>query len=297
MSTAAMVCDKLKKTYGKKEVLHDLDLELERGKIYGLIGRNGAGKTTLLSVLSGQNPATSGSVTYNGMPVWENEKALQHICFSRELNPMTTSGANSMKVKEYFRAASIYMPGWDKEMAMHLAQEFELDVNKRFSKLSKGMLSMVTIIVALASKAEFTLLDEPVAGLDVVARENFYRILLEEFAETGRTFVISTHIIEEASDVFEEVIMMDKGRILLKENTMDLLDRARHISGKAEAVEQVITEYDACHVETIGRSKGATVLLRQGQTVEDLQAVGDIVVQPVSLQQVFVALCGREAED
>lgn len=86
----------------------------------------------------------------------------------------------------------------------------------------KGMLSMVTIITAMASKAPFTFLDEPVAGLDVIAREQFYQLLLDEYTETGRTFVVSTHIIEEASDIFEEVIIVDKGEILLKENTQEL---------------------------------------------------------------------------
>lgn len=138
-----------------------------------------------------------------------------------------------MKVKEYLRAASIYMPGWDKEYADRLIREFELDTKARINKLSKGMLSMVTIVVALASKAEFTFLDEPVAGLDVVMRETFYKLLLEEFAESGRTFVISTHIIEEAADVFEEVIVLNKGRIILKENTQELLERACHVSGRA----------------------------------------------------------------
>ena len=162
------------KKYGKKEVLHGVDLKLESGKIYGLIGRNGAGKTTLLSILTSQNPATSGEVTFDGQPVWENPEVLRHLCFSRELSPLTGSNANSMKVKEYLRIAATFFPYWDKEMEKRLVEEFELDVKKKISKLSKGMLSMVTIVVALASKAEFTFLDEPVAGLDVVARERFY---------------------------------------------------------------------------------------------------------------------------
>lgn len=286
-------CKNVVKAYGKNEVLHGVNLELEKGKIYGLIGRNGAGKTTLLSLMSGQNPVTGGSVTLDGVNVWENSDCLEKICFSRELNPMNANGANTMKVKEYLRAASIYMPNWDKEMADRLVKEFELDVDKRINKLSKGMMSMVTIIVALASKAEFTLLDEPVAGLDVVARENFYSILLEELAETGRTFVISTHIIEEAADVFEEVIIINKGNIVLKENTQDLLDRARHISGMADDVDRAVTGMTTYHPEKLGRSKGITVLLKEG---ENIQASAELSVQPMSLQQLFVAMCGKEAE-
>lgn len=238
MTDEKLVCSNITKTYGKKDVLVNVSLELEKGKIYGLIGRNGAGKTTLLSILSAQNPASAGTVMLGEEPVWENRKALDHICFSREINALGANGqGNGYKVKDYLRAASIYLPNWDKEMADRLIKEFDLDVKKKVIKLSKGMLSMLTIVIALASKADFTFLDEPVAGLDVVMREYFYRTLLEEFTESGRTFVISTHIIEEASDVLEEVIMLDKGQIILKENTQALLERAVHVSGKEDVVD------------------------------------------------------------
>lgn len=281
------------KKYGKKEVLHGVDLKLESGKIYGLIGRNGAGKTTLLSILTSQNPATSGEVTFDGQPVWENPEVLRHLCFSRELSPLTGSNANSMKVKEYLRIAATFFPYWDKEMEKRLVEEFELDVKKKISKLSKGMLSMVTIVVALASKAEFTFLDEPVAGLDVVARERFYELLLEEFTETGRTFVVSTHIIEEAAEVLEEVIIVDHGKILLKENTQDLLDRSFHISGHEDEVDRAIEGMEVHHEEHLGRSKGVTVLLKPGQKITEGY---DVSIQKLSLQKVFVALCGEETE-
>ena len=279
------------KTYGKKDVLHGVDLTLESGKIYGLIGRNGAGKTTLLSILTSQNPASKGSVTYNGEPVWENPKVLEHLCFSRELNQMTGNSSNQMKVKEYLRIAATFFPHWDKEMAQYLIKEFGIDVKKRIGKLSKGMLSMVTIIVALASKAEFTFLDEPVAGLDVVAREKFYELLVEEFSQTGRTFVVSTHIIEEAADVLEEVIIVDQGKILLKENTQELLDRSFHISGHEDEVEKATAGLTLHHEERLGRSRGVTVLLEPGQKIPDQY---DVSIQKLSLQKVFVALCGEE---
>ena len=290
MNEERLVGKGIVKTYGKKDVLHNVDLELEKGKIYGLIGRNGAGKTTLLSILAAQNPATEGTVTCNGMPVWENREALDHICFSREINPVSSYGANGYKVKDYLKAASIYMPNWDKELADRLVREFELDVKKKVAKLSKGMLSMVTIIIALASKADYTFLDEPVAGLDVVMREYFYRVLLEEFTQSGRTFVISTHIIEEAADVFEEVIILDKGNIILKENTEELLERAVHVSGLAENVDTVTAGLQTFHEEKMGRSKGVTVLLKEGEKIPENTEVS---MQPMNLQQVFVSLCGK----
>lgn len=288
-----LTAENIGKTYGKKDVLRGVNLELESGKIYGLIGRNGAGKTTLLSILTAQNPATCGSVLFDGQPVWENPEVLAHLCFSRELNPMSGNTANPMKVKEYLKIAAAYLPNWDKEMADTLVKEFGLDVKKRISKLSKGMMSMVTIIVALASKAEFTFLDEPVAGLDVVAREKFYNILMEKYTQTGRTFVVSTHIIEEAADVFEEVILVNDGEIILKENTQDLLERWVHVSGHEDEVEKATAGMEKHQEERLGRSRGVSVFLKPGQQISRQY---DVSVQKLSLQKVFVALCGEESE-
>ena len=291
MST--LECKGIVKKFGSNEVLHGIDLTLEQGKIYGLIGRNGAGKTTLLSIASGQNPATKGEITVDNLKVWDNQDALDKICFSRELNITAgNQGVGGLKVKDYLKAAQTYFPNYDKALEARLIKEFELDVKKRLSKLSKGMLSMVTIIVALASRAPYTFFDEPVAGLDVVARETFYKIALEEFAESGRTFVISTHIIEEAADIFEEVLFLDKGQIILKENTQELVERVVHVSGKEEDVDAICEGRKVYHVEKIGRSKAATVMLEPG---EELKNTPDVTVQPMNLQQIFVAMCGKEA--
>ena len=287
-----LVCETLTKAYGKKVVLENLELTMESGKIYGLIGRNGAGKTTLLSIMSNQNPATGGKVTLDGVDIWEKRKALDRICFSRELNITAESGLSAYTVKKYLDTAACYYPHWDKSLAAKLTELFELKPKDKLGKLSKGMLSMVTIVVAMASKAEFTFLDEPVAGLDVVARELFYKLLLEEYTETGRTFVISTHIIEEAADVMEEVIILNKGKILRKENTRELVDSAYYITGLKEEVDGCVDGLECFHPETMGRSKGVTVVLKEGQSLNDGY---DVTVQPVSLQKLFVAMCGEEA--
>ncbi len=287
----SLICENIVKTYSGKEVLRNVSLELKEGCIYGLIGRNGAGKTTLLSILTAQNPATSGAVSLDGQPVWENRKSLARLCFSRELNATAESGLATMKAKEYLRVAATYYEGWDKEMEQRLLALFDLNVKKKLGKMSKGMLSMITIIVALCSKAPYTFLDEPVAGLDVVAREQFYKLLLEEYSASGRTFVISTHIIEEAADILEEVIILHDGKILLEGDTQAFVDSARHVSGKAEEVDAATAGLEIHHPETVGRSKGVTVFLKPGQKVDETH---DVSVQPVSLQRAFVALCGEE---
>ena len=286
-----LTCIDLTKKYGDKTVLDHLNLTLESGKIYGLIGRNGAGKTTLLSLMTAQNPVTGGCCQLDGGKIWETRKSLDRLCFSRELNISAESGLAAYTIRKYLKTAAMYFAGWDQIVADELVKKFGLNLKAKLGKLSKGMLSMVTIIVALASKAEFTFLDEPVAGLDVVAREEFYKLLLEEYTETGRTFVISTHIIEEAADIMEEVIILDKGRIVRQCNTQELIDSARYVTGAADQVDGAVSGLECHHAETLGRSKAVTVLLGED---EDLNPGYDVTVQPMNLQKIFVALCGEE---
>ena len=100
-----LVCETLTKAYGQKTVLENLNLTLESGKIYGLIGRNGAGKTTLLSLMTSQTPVTSGRVTLDGQRIWETRKSLDRLCFSRELNISAESGLAAFTVKKYLKTA------------------------------------------------------------------------------------------------------------------------------------------------------------------------------------------------
>lgn len=286
----SLKCEHIVKTYGGKDVLQNVSVEFQPGKIYGLIGRNGAGKTTLLSILTAQNPASAGQVTLDGEKVWENRSALEKLCFSREITGSAESGISAMKVKEYLRIAATYYEHWDKEMEKKLVDLFQLDVKKKIGKQSKGMLSMVTIILALCSKAPYTLLDEPVAGLDVVAREQFYKLLLDEYTATGRTFVVSTHIIEEAAPLLEEIVILHEGKVLVEGNTQAFLETMAYVSGKDTEVDAATAGLEVHHSETLGRSKGVTVFLRPGQKVDGRY---DVTVQPVSLQQAFVALCGE----
>ena len=293
MNTSVLKAEGLCKSYGSKQVLQNLDLTIQPGKIYGLIGRNGAGKTTLLGILTAQNTKDGGEVTYGGQPVWENQEALDHICFSRELQPVQFGGQNNLKVRDYLRAAAIFYPNWDREYAGRLLAEFQLGPKKKICQLSKGQMSMVTILVALASRAPLTILDEPAAGLDVVMRERFYQLLLDDFAETGRTFLVSTHIIEEAASVFEQVIILDQGRILENSPTDELIDQFRYVSGREDEVDRVCAGVEVLSRRTVGRHTTAAV---RGNPEKLAALSGDVDIAPMNLQNVFVALCGHGDE-
>jgi ABC-2 type transport system ATP-binding protein len=181
-------------------------------------------------------------------------------------------------------------PYWDKEYAKRLVEIFQLDINKRINKLSKGMLSAVTIIIALASKAPMTFLDEPVAGLDVFMRERFYKLLVEEYTGTERTFVISTHIIDEAANVLEDVIIIEEGKIIRNENTEELLARHRLISGKDADIDEFCRKYKVLHSESLGRAKSVCVEINNPAEFENDIKNYDFDVSQASLQKLFTQL-------
>lgn len=291
----ALRAQKLNKSYGKHTVLRNLNLTIEPGCIYGLVGRNGAGKTTLLSLLAGQNTKDSGEVTYGGEPVWENPRALRDLCFARELSPSGEVAA--LKAKDYLLAAKLFCPHWDAVYADTLLKKFEVDTGKRLNQMSKGQMSMVTIVVALASRAPVTLLDEPAAGLDVVMRERFYRLLLDDYTQTGRTFVVSTHIIEEAAGVFERVVVLDEGRVIADDMTEELVDQFRYVSGSAAAVDRALAVGPApLQTRTVGAHK--IVAVRGNRDLFDrLAADSELSVEGMNLQNVFVALCSHGDEE
>ncbi len=295
ISTAILKGENICKSYGKQKVLENLNITINSGCIYGLIGRNGVGKTTLLGALTGQNTVNSGDVTYNGETVWENKKVLENICFSREIGATIGTHNNPLQIKDYLLAGEIYYPNWDKEMANTLVEKFKLVPKKRIAKLSKGQMSMLTIIVALASGAPMTILDEPAAGLDVVAREQFYRLLLDEFTKTQRTFIVSTHIIEEAAGVFERVLIMADGKIIEDELTEDLTVQFRFVSGNEDELNNHLKSANKLQIlgtESLGKHKMLAVRADE-ETFNSLENAG-FAVENMTLQNVFVSLCGRE---
>ena len=293
MDAKVLSAQGLCKRYGTLNALDHVDLTLEPGHIYGLIGRNGAGKTTLLAALTAQLPPDSGSVTYGGAPVWENEAVLGELCFSRELGGTLGGVNNALKVKEYLKAGRLFYPHWDEAYAQKLVKQFGLDPKKKINALSKGMASMLTIVLALASRAPITFMDEPVAGLDVVAREDFYRLLLDDYAETGRTFVVSTHILEEAANVFEKVLIMKEGRLVENCDADELLAQFCTVTGRDDVVDAACAGLEVLHTESLGRQKSCVVRVpADAIAAKEL----DVDCTGLTLQKVFVALCGHDQE-
>ena len=168
-----------------------------------------------------------------------------------------------------------------------------LSLDRQTITLSGGELQRLRLAAALDSEITglIYILDEPTAGLDAVAREQFYRLLLEDFSHTGRTFVLSTHIIGEAAPLFEEVLILNGGRITEHGPTDELLEQFRTVSGPAEQTEAACRELTVLSLRDVGRRRLYTVRGTPEQ-LEALDASG-LDTAPMELQEVFTALCGQ----
>lgn len=278
--------DNVTKKYGKNIALDNVSAEIENGRIYGLLGRNGAGKSTLLNIITNRVFATSGVCTLDGEKLLDNDKALSHIYAMNEAVTMPLS----MTFKRCMNVTADFYKNFDKDYAFSLAEKFRLDPKKRLSSLSTGYLTIAKIILTLSSGADFLFFDEPVLGLDANHRDLFYRLLVERFADQNCGIVISTHLIEECQALVENVIMINKGKIIAAGATDDILSQGYSITG----AERIVTDY--CRDKTVlSQRKIGTIcsayLKGKPENVPD-----SLEVSRPDLQQVFINLTGEEGE-
>ncbi len=282
--TAVIEVRGLTKRYRETLAVDDVSFTIEKDTIYGLLGRNGAGKTTVMSILTAQNFATRGDVRVFGEKPYENAKVLGRMCFVRE----SQKYPDDAKPAHAFRTARLFFPNWDQQLADRLIEDFQLPMNRRIKKLSRGQLSAVGVIIGLASRAEITFFDEPYLGLDAVARQIFYDRLLEDYTEHPRTVILSSHLIDEVSNLIERVLVIDRGRIIMDEDTDAVRDRAANIVGDTAAVEAFTKDREVIHRESLGRVTSVTVLGALSPADRERLTFAGLEVAPVSLQQLIV---------
>lgn len=248
----AITCNGVSKRFeGKrgesKLALDNVSLSLEEGGIYALLGRNGAGKTTLLNCLCTKYLPDEGEISLFGEPAYENEKMLEKICFMPDyLENFSLHG-----VKKIIRYAKLFYADWDEELMGRLLDTYEISMSDTYAAMSKGRRTALSMLIGLCSGCDIVLFDEIYSGLDVVARQQFYEILLEQQEIRPRTFILSTHLIEEMSTIFTDIIIMDKGRILISDEADRVRMKAYRLQGR-QGQEQAFAGKNLITVNTMG---------------------------------------------
>lgn len=273
------------KIYGKKtKALDNVNLTIEPNKIHGLLGRNGAGKTTLLNIMTNKILPTNGDVTIGGETVIENDKVLSKILY------IMVDSTFPWKIHKVFRRMSEFYPEFDIEYANSLVEKFEINISKDSKGMSTGEASIFRAIVALASNAEILLLDEPVLGVDPNHREMLYKEIIKNYSEKPKTIIISTHLIKEVATVIEEVTIIKNGEIIRNQSVDTLLASAYAISGRAEDVDEYLTNRKYTSIEVIGESK--TVIVLEDVKDKDVKLASKLSIQigDVELQKLCMSL-------
>jgi len=274
------------KSYGKTEALKNVSAVFRDGKITGFLGRNGAGKTTLLNIITNRIFADQGSVLIDGEPAVENDRAQGKIFYMTE----KTLYPGDLSIRDVVGMTRNFYPQFSMEAAASLADCFGLQMRKKIGELSTGYQSIFKLVLTLASNAPVMIFDEPVLGLDANHREQFYKALIAHYNATPTTVILSTHLIEEAAGLLEEVIIIKEGQVLLTQPVEDVLKLAYTVSGSQESVDQYTAGKRVIREEMLGRYKAATIFQqRNGADNESLARLG-LDQTPARLQELFINL-------
>lgn len=279
--------------YGSFTALQNISFKLEGGKIYGLLGRNGSGKTSLLSILASYRYQSSGEVAISGEAPFENARIMEQVCFIQESGHMPETSS----VRDIIKLAASCWPNWDAAYAERLIRHFDLPLKKRLSTLSRGMKSALGVTLGLASRAPVTIFDEAYLGMDAPSRYTFYEELLNDYMEKPRTFILSTHLIEEVGSLFEEVLILDKGRLIMHEETEALRARGASITGSSETVDRFVAGLTILGEQKLGKTKSVTVFGDLSELKRKQALTAGLELGPVSLQDLFVHLTKKRGDE
>ena len=282
---AAIQIKNITKSYREVTALDDVSISFEFGRIYGFLGRNGAGKSTLINIIANRIFADRGEVLIDGAPAKENMGIHEKLFCMSEADLYD----RDLRVKDHFKWTGSFYDGFDLNKASELSRKFNLDTKKRFKALSKGYQSIFKLIIALSLNVPYVIFDEPVLGLDANHRELFYSLLLKEFENNERTFIIATHLIEEVYGVIEEVVLIDKGRVILQESVDTLLERGYSVSGLAGEVDRYCEGRNVIGCDELGGLKIAYVLGEKAV----LPQGGSLQITAMNLQKLFVKMTGK----
>lgn len=276
--------------FGNHYALKDVSFQLSDNKIYGLIGRNGAGKTSLLSLLASFREPTNGTLKINGEIPFENAKIMQQVnfIFNKDNQDETE------KLERVLGDVQRYRPNFDMEYANYLVKKFNLPTDKPIRKLSKGMQSAVNAVIGLASRTPITIFDEVYNGMDAPTREVFYQELLEDQSEHPRIIILSTHLVSEMDYLFDEVLILDKGQLVLHEDYETVVTKGASITGASEAVDAFTQSMNILNTKQLGNTKSVMVYGELSDVDRKLAYQNGLEVGPISLQDLFIHLTEGE---
>lgn len=206
------------KSFDNKEVLKDINFTIPKGKIIGLLGKNGMGKTTIIKLINDLLTPTSGEVLVKGeKPGVESKKSISFL-------PERTYLDKSLNVKQVFNYFLDFYDDFNLKKARKLLKDLNLEEDDSLSKMSKGMLEKLQLVLVMSRDVELYVLDEPLGGVDPATRDYILDTILSNFCE-GASVLISTHLISDIERILDEVIFVDHGQVVLTSSVDELREK------------------------------------------------------------------------
>lgn len=205
-------CTNLNKSFDNKKILKNINVNIQNGKIIGLLGKNGSGKTTFIKLINDLLTPTSGEILINGKKISPETKNI--IAYLPERSYLD----KTMKISEVLTYFEDFYDNFNKQKAIKLLKDLGLNKEMKLSKMSKGMLEKLGLILVMSRKAKLYILDEPLGGVDPATRDYILDTILSNFEEDS-SVIISTHLISDIEKVLDEVIFINNGEIILHEET------------------------------------------------------------------------------
>ena len=210
----------LNKNFDNKKILKDINLSITEGKIIGLLGKNGAGKTTLIKLINDLLTPTSGKILVKGKEIGvESKKVISYL-------PERTYLNKQMKVSEIIDYFKDFYNDFSDKKAKKLLKDLDLDINSKIAKMSKGMQEKLQLVLVMSRNADLYILDEPLGGVDPATREYILDTILSNFNEKA-SVIISTHLISDIERILDEVIFIDKGKIIIQSDADKLRNKEK----------------------------------------------------------------------
>jgi ABC-2 type transport system ATP-binding protein len=279
----------LAKSFGRKKVLENFNMTLQKGKVHGLIGKNGEGKTTLARMIMGIIPSNEGEIFYKDQKI-----EFKHTLYKKEIGyiPEDSFFYSWMTIKDLLDFNSSFYPKWNSKKAHELLEKFSLDKKQRIRTLSRGMKLKLGLIVALVSEPELLILDDPTSGIDVPTRQDFLRGIIRELSEAGTTILFSTHLIHELERIVDHLSILQDGHLILDENYQKIKNAAKRVRITFEDSVPEKIEIDGVLKEQREGNVANLVIYPWDKTTEkkiDALSPARWEKEPLTLEDVFIS--------
>jgi len=270
------------KSFDGFKALDDLTLTVPKGAVYGLVGPNGAGKSTAIRILTGVYRPTEGSVTMEGMPIYENPAVKTRIGYIPD-DIFYFPSATLEDMRKYYKGM---YPDFDDALFQRLYEVFDLPKKTPMRRFSKGMQKQAAFHLAICCRPDVLILDEPVDGLDPVMRRQVWSLILSDVAQHETTVLISSHNLRELEDICDHVGIMDHGKMLLERSLADMQGNIV----KLQLVGDIPDGLDILHESASGRLQTIIVRGTARQVEEAVTAMNPTYydILPLSLEEIFI---------